>query len=81
MVIQPYVKAFIKKWSLKRGEGIMEDLSKKQVDMFVRAIMPDLYKAQERWDAWNEALDKIAAESVKLEDLEKQDEALSKESE
>ena len=28
----------------------MEDLSKKQVDMFVRAIMPDLYKAQERWD-------------------------------
>ena len=59
----------------------MEDLSKKQVDMFVRAIMPDLYKAQERWDAWNEALDKIAAESVKLEYLEKQDEALSQESE
>lgn len=29
----------------------MEDLSNKQVDMFVRAIMPDLYKAQERWDA------------------------------
>ena len=49
----------------------MPDLSKKQIDMFVRAMMPELYKAQERWDAWYEALDEIADKSVKLEDLEK----------
>lgn len=53
----------------------MPDLSKKQIDMFVRAVMPELYKAQETWDAWNEALDEIAAKSVKLENLEKQDDA------
>ncbi len=59
----------------------MKDLNKKQIDMFVRAIMPDLYKAQERWDAWNEALDSIAAESVKLKDIEKLDEINDQESE
>ena len=59
----------------------MKDLNKKQIDMFVRAIMPDLYKAQERWDAWNEALDNIAAESVKLKDIEKLDEINDQESE
>ena len=33
--------------------------------------MPEIYKAQTRWNAWNEALDEIAEKSVKLEDLEK----------
>ena len=37
--------------------------------------MPEIYKAQTRWNAWYEALDEIAEKSVKLEDLEEQAEA------
>ena len=66
----------------RKGMGrSMSKLSKNQLDIITKTIMPELYEIQGRWDAWDEALDSIAAESVKLKDIEKQDEEGKHESE
>ena len=59
----------------------MSKLNKKQIDSFAKSLMPELYKIQRRWNAWDKALSDIADKSVKLIDLEKASEANNPEAE